>query len=106
RGEMKASLLEGAVFFGIPGTGKTTLARSIAQAAGVPFVETSVGEWFSGSSGNLDGVIKAAASFFDALSVAAKVSGTAIGIADEADALPNRARLSDRGADWWLPVIT
>lgn len=106
RGELRAELLEGAVFFGIPGTGKTTLARAIAVEAGVPFVMTSVAEWFSGSSGHLDGVIKAAERFFDALGLAAKANGTAIGFLDELDALPNRSRLSDRGADWWLPVIT
>lgn len=105
-GTMKASLLEGAVLYGIPGTGKTTLARAIALAARVPFCSTSVGEWFANSPGHLDGVIKAAGSFFDALTVAARSSGTAIGFIDELDALPNRARLSDRNADWWLPVIT
>ncbi|MER2292044.1 AAA family ATPase [Methylobacterium brachiatum] len=106
RGEMRASLLEGAVLFGIPGTGKTTFARALAAEAGVPFVTTSVAEWFTGSSGHLDGVVKSAASFFDALGVAAKANGTAVGFLDELDALPNRSRLSDRGADWWLPVIT
>lgn len=106
RGEMEASLLEGAVFFGPPGTGKTQLARALAAGAGVRFVETSVGQWFSRSAGHLDGVIKMIDAFCDALAVAAKADGTAVGFLDEIDALPNRARLSDRGADWWLPVVT
>ena len=105
-GTMQASLLEGAIFFGVPGTGKTTIAKAIAQAANVPFYSTSVGDWFASSPGHLDGVIKAAAVFFDALAVASRSSGTAVGFIDELDALPNRARLSDRGADWWLPIVT
>lgn len=106
RGELKAELLEGALLHGIPGTGKTSFARAVAAEARIPFLITSVAAWFSGSSGHLDGVIKAADAFFDQLSVAAKANGTALGFMDELDALPNRSRLSDRGADWWLPVVT
>lgn len=107
-GKLDPALLQGAVLFGLPGTGKSTLARSIAAEAEVPYLETSVAQWFATSSGHLDGVIKSADRWFDALSLAATstAAGTAIGFLDEADALPNRARLSDRGADWWLPVIT
>ncbi|HEV2560237.1 MAG TPA: AAA family ATPase [Microvirga sp.] len=106
-GRLPASQLAGGVLYGKPGTGKSTLARSIAAEAGVPYHETSVGAWFSQSSGNLDGVIKEIDRFCDALTLAARSSGdTAIGFLDEIDALPNRSRLSDRGADWWLPVIT
>jgi ATP-dependent Zn protease len=40
--------------------------------------------------------------FFDQLIAAAP----SVGFLDEVDALPNRATLSHKGADWWLPVIT
>lgn len=106
RGEMPASALEGAVLFGPPGTGKTTLARSLAQAAGVVCVETSVGSWFANSPGFLDSITKQVAIFCDRLELSAKQDGCAIGFCDELDALPNRARLDDRNASWWGTVVS
>ena len=87
---------------GVPGTGKTLVAKSIARTLGLPIVTTSVSEWFARTEGNLGDVAKAAQTFFDRLTAAAP----AIGFLDELDALPDRARLSDRGRDWWTPVIT
>ncbi|WP_284247411.1 AAA family ATPase, partial [Methylobacterium haplocladii] len=104
-GRLPASALEGCVFYGPPGTGKTLLARCIAAEAGVPFVATSVGEWFSTTNGFLDGVIRGIDAFCDALLQAARADGTAIGFLDELDALPDRATLSSRGRDWWTPVV-
>lgn len=106
RGEMPASCLEGAVLFGPPGTGKTTLARSLARASGVVCIETSVGQWFANSPGFLDSITKQIAQFCDRLELAAKQDGCAIGFCDELDALPNRSRLDDRNASWWNTVIT
>ncbi|TXN22868.1 AAA family ATPase [Methylobacterium sp. WL9] len=106
RGEIKAEALEGAILYGPPGTGKSTLARSLAQAAGVVFVETSVGQWFANSPGFLDSVIKQISAFCDRLEIAARQQGCAVGFVDELDALPNRSRLDDRAASWWLPAIT
>ncbi len=94
--------LESAIFYGPPGTGKTTLARAVAKAAGLPIVTTSIADWFKAGPGYLDSVIKAASAVFDrALACAPSVL-----FIDELDALPDRAKISQRGADWWLPVIT
>lgn len=91
-----------ALLCGPPGTGKTMLAQSIARSADLPLIVSNVASWFSGSRGDLDGVIKAMQATFQS----AAETAPAILFLDEIDALPSRARLSSRGADWWTPVIT
>lgn len=85
-----------------PGLGKTTFARSLAHSLGLPLIATSVAAWFANSPGYLDSVIKEIDKVFDQ----AKAVAPAVLFFDEIDAVPNRATLSSRGADWWLPVIT
>lgn len=91
----------GAVLYGEPGTGKTMLARLIAQACGLPIIEASVGELFASGTGYLDGVVKAQRAVFDRAAAAAPC----VLFWDEIDALPNRATLSDRAREWWMPVV-
>jgi hypothetical protein len=87
-----------------PGMGKTLYAQILARACGVPLVSTSVAEWFAAGPGYLDSVIKAARAAFAA--ARASANPCCILHIDELDALPNRATMSGRGRDWWLPVIT
>jgi ATP-dependent Zn protease len=107
-GKLDPAELEGAVFLGPPGTGKTLLARSIASEAGVPFLSTSVARWFGGTEGYLNNIIQEIDRFCDALLLAIRSGNTrtAIGFLDEIDALPSRARLGSRNADFWTTVIT
>ncbi len=84
-----------------PGLGKTTFARSLAKSAGLPFFPTSVSAWFANSPGYLDSVIKQ----IDQVFAEAAAVAPAILFLDEIEALPNRATLSGRNADWWIPVV-
>jgi ATP-dependent Zn protease len=102
RGEIGADALESCVWYGIPGTGKSTLARAVAQAARLPLFQSSIAQFFANGPGYLDSVIKQMNAFFDQLIAAAP----SVGFLDELDALPNRATMSQRGADFWQPVVT
>jgi hypothetical protein len=92
----------GAVLFSEPGLGKTLFARILAQACGVPLVAFSIADLFANSPGHLDSVIKSSRAMFERAAALAPC----ILFLDELDALPNRATMSPRGADWWTPVIT
>jgi cell division protease FtsH len=93
----------GAVLFSEPGLGKSLFARILAQACGVPLVAFSISDLFANSSGYLDSVIKTSRAMFER---AAALAPCCILFLDEIDALPNRATMSPRGADWWTPVVT
>ena len=68
----------------------------------MPVVIASIGELFASSSGYLDGVIKAMRKVFNE----AKAKAPSILFLDEINSMPNVDTLSERGKDWWLPVIT
>lgn len=102
RGEIAATDLEHVLLYGPPGTGKTLLARALAKAAGVRFFDTSVAAWFTGSSGHLDSVLRAADAFFQTL----LDNAPCLGLLDELEALPDRASLDARHREWWNSVIT
>lgn len=96
-----SAISKNCTFDSAPGLGKTSLVRSIARSANLPLVTTSVSSWFSGSNGYLDGVLK------EAHRVMALAASQALSILflDELDSLPNRATISNRGKDWWVPVV-
>ncbi|WEK03875.1 MAG: AAA family ATPase [Candidatus Devosia phytovorans] len=84
-----------------PGLGKSSLMRSLARTARLPLFASSVGSWFAGGTGSLDGVIKQ----MDQLFRQAAEAGPAIVFLDELEALPDRRTLDSRYRDWWTPVI-
>lgn len=92
----------GAVWYSEPGLGKSLLAQILAKTCGVPLVAFSVADLFASSPGYLDSVIKASRAMFQKAATIAPC----ILFLDEIDALPNRATMSPRGAEWWTPVIT
>ena len=91
----------GAVLHSDPGLGKSMFARILANACQVPLVISSVADLFANSAGFLDSVIKSQRAVYARAAALSPV----ILFWDECDGLPNRATLSPRGADWWLPVI-
>jgi SpoVK/Ycf46/Vps4 family AAA+-type ATPase len=102
RGEIAwKDLPSAAILAGPPGTGKTLFAKAVARSLGLPFVATSVGEWFSTTEGNLGDVAKALQQSWDA----AKAVAPSVYFIDELDGLPNRATLTGRGLEWWSPII-
>lgn len=101
-GTLSAGELESALFHGPPGTGKTTLARSLAKSARLPLVQTSVSGWFQKNSGHLGDVLQQVSDVFSR----ARASAPSILFLDELDALPDRATLDSRNRDWWTSVIT
>jgi cell division protease FtsH len=102
RGESASANIENVLLYGPPGTGKTLLARAFAKSANLPFVSTSMAAWFSTSDGHLDGVLKQAEAFFQALLDAAPC----VGLMDEIEALPNRATMNPQYREWWSGLVT
>lgn len=101
RGEIDFSDIERCVVLAsAPGLGKSSFARAVAKALNMPLVATSVGNWFSQSSGYLDGVIK------QIDQVLRPPTSPAVVLLDELDAIPDRGSLSDRNREWWVPVVT
>ncbi len=100
--EFDAISSRNAVLTSAPGLGKSTFAKSLAKSLNMPLIATTVGAWFANSPGHLDSVIKQ----IDQVFASAAAAAPAVLFLDEIDAVPNRATLNSRGADWWLPVIT
>lgn len=100
-GTLSAGELESAVFHGPPGTGKTTLARSLAKTARIPLIETSVAQWFQHREGALGDFLQQVADVF----ARARSAAPCVLFLDELDSLPDRAQLDARGKGWWSSAV-
>jgi ATP-dependent Zn protease len=82
--EMGGSARRGVLFEGLPGTGKTYLAKALAAEAGVPFLFVSASAFQSMYYGQTNRKVR---SYFKALRKAARAEGGAIGFIEEFDAI-------------------
>lgn len=89
------------ILAGPPGTGKTSLARSIAKSLGVSLTATSVSSWFAQTNGYLNDICRKV----DEVFLEASQSGGVL-LIDELDSLPNRETCDSRHRDYWVTVVS
>jgi SpoVK/Ycf46/Vps4 family AAA+-type ATPase len=87
------------LFHGVPGTGKSHLARAMANSAGVALVRGSFAKWQA--QGHLGHMLKAMRNSF----VQAAQQRPAILVIDEIDAVGDRADVEPHNARYQLQVI-
>lgn len=86
---------------GVPGTAKTTLARTIAAHCDIGFVSTSYAKWQRDHRGHLGDVLRAMASVF----AEARACAPCVLFIDELDTLGSRGDNSPQRSDWWRSII-
>jgi hypothetical protein len=96
-----AAMDRGAVLAGPPGTGKSTLARALAEEAGVPLVTGSHAEWQGAKDGHLGSTLAAMRNTF----AQARAAAPCILLIDEVDSFPNRAQVRHDYKDYMRSVV-
>ena len=94
-----AAVDKGCLLTGLPGTGKTTFARALAQEAGVHFIATSYSQWQAYKEGHLGHVTQAIRNAF----AEAQRRRPAILFIDEIDTIPARGT-GKWNDDWWTSI--
>jgi hypothetical protein len=97
RGSLPWSAMDrGAVLAGPPGTGKSTLAKALAEEAGIALVVGSYAEWQGAKDGHLGSTLAAMRASFDR----ARSAAPCIFLIDEVDSFPNRSHVTHDYKDY------
>ena len=91
----------GIVLYGEPGTGKTTFTKILGASCGLTTIIRSTADLFARGEGDLGAVVKAQRAMFQE----AMAASPSLLVIDELNAYPNAFTLSDRGKDWWMPIL-
>ncbi|MDB5555362.1 MAG: ATPase, central region, partial [Rhizobium sp.] len=95
------SFPKGIVLHSEPGLGKSLFSRAVGHYCKVPVVATSVADWFATDRSYLDEVVRNMRAAFTSAQSLAQGNGVAILFIDEIDAIPNRATLDGRNAEYF-----
>jgi len=87
------------VLAGVPGTGKTSFAKVLANTLRVPLIATSVAGWHGNS--NLSGTIKRMEEVFGQ----ALAQAPCVLFVDELDGIANRNTVDDRHVEYWTQIV-
>ncbi|KZB97770.1 ATP-dependent zinc metalloprotease FtsH 3 [Methylobacterium radiotolerans] len=104
-GEHWATVRNGAILGGLPGTGKTLFAQALANSSGLPLIISSLMEWQGTGEAHLGTTLRAMRETFARAKALASGRRGCLLLVDEVDVFVDRRTVQHRHADYVLQVI-